>query len=204
MPEITIQCYTGGAVQTNGYLIETPKACFAIDAPAGFARFINESGKKPSHLLLTHQHFDHVEDSAALATLGLQIFAYQDYSPELIRDDFARSMGLPVEVPPFTVDQLLAERSQLDIDLETIHLLHVPGHSPDSLAFHLPAYDLVLGGDSLFQRSIGRTDLPGGDHQQLLDSIREKLFPLADATQVLPGHGPATTIGEEKSQNPFL
>lgn len=204
MSQITIQKFTGGCVQTNGFLVKTEHACFVIDAPAGMARFVQNSDLEPSHLLLTHQHFDHVEDVAVLATHGLKILAHSPYSPEIIRDDYARSFGLPVNVPPFTCDQILAERELLDIALEKITLLHVPGHSPDSLAFYLPEHETVFGGDALFQRSIGRTDLPGGNHQQLLTAIREKLLTLPDNTLVYPGHGPKTTIAEEKSQNPYL
>ncbi len=203
MTQTTIHPFTGGAIQTNGFLVKTQHACFAIDAPAGMAKFIADSGLEPSHLLLTHQHFDHVQDCAALATQGLKILAHTSYTPEFIRDDFARSLGLPVNVPPFTVSQTLENQDLLDIGEEKITLHHVPGHSPDSLAFHLPDAAHLFAGDTLFQRGIGRSDLPGGDHEQLLNSIREKLFPLPDDTQVHPGHGPDTRIGEEKTQNPF-
>jgi hydroxyacylglutathione hydrolase len=87
----------------------------------------------------------------------------------------------------------------LDLDLR-----HVPGHSPDSLVFHLPEEEFAFAGDTLFAGSIGRTDLPGGRHPQLLEAIREQLFTLAPMTRILPGHGPETTISKEVAGNPYL
>lgn len=204
MSTIQIQTFTGGPVQTNGFLVKTEHACFVIDAPAGMAKFVLDSDLEPTHLLLTHQHFDHVEDAAALVTQGLKIFSHSDYDPTIIRDDVARSFGLQVNVPPFRAEQTLADHDILDVNLEKITLLYVPGHSPDSIAFYLPEHETVFGGDALFQRSIGRTDLPGGSHEQLITAIREKLLTLPENTRVHPGHGPFTSISEEKTQNPHL
>jgi glyoxylase-like metal-dependent hydrolase (beta-lactamase superfamily II) len=83
-------------------------------------------------------------------------------------------------------------------------IIHTPGHTEGSLCLHLPSESLLLAGDTLFAGSVGRTDLPGGNHGKLIQSIRERLLPLPDATVVIPGHGPATTIGEERVSNPFL
>jgi glyoxylase-like metal-dependent hydrolase (beta-lactamase superfamily II) len=112
-------------------------------------------------------------------------------------------MGLPVSIPPYTVDDVLEGASTLEAGDFCFHLAHVPGHSPDSLCFHLTSESFLFAGDTLFNGSIGRTDLPGGNHELLLDSIREKLYPLPGHTAVFPGHGPQTTIEREKATNPF-
>ena len=99
---------------------------------------------------------------------------------------------------------VLADGDTLDLDGLAVHCLHTPGHSPGGISFHMPDAELVIAGDALFQGSVGRTDFPDSDPQALLSGIREKLYTLPDATTVLPGHGPATTIGQEKQTNPFV
>jgi len=195
-----IHTYTGGAVQTNGYLIESPNGWIAIDAPDGLNEFAQGHEYEITHLLLTHQHFDHVEAAYRFT----QIHAYSECDRSLIMDQRAKDWGLPVSVPDFKVDKILKGESSFEIDGLKFEVLHVPGHSPDSLAFYLPEEKLLFGGDALFAGAVGRTDLPGGNHEQLMTAIREKLYPLPDEVIVYPGHGPATTIGEEKRSNPFV
>lgn len=200
---MTLEKFAGGSVQTNGYLITTDDTCIAIDAPSGFATFIAQQGKKVTHLLLTHQHFDHVEDACEIQNTGAQILAHSGFSRDLIRDDFAQAAGLPVNVPDFTVDHILTEGT-LEISDLKIEVSHVPGHSPDSITFSFPDAGILIAGDTLFAGGIGRTDLPGGSHETLLRRIKEALFTLPAKTQVFPGHGPSTTIGFEKDNNPYL
>ncbi len=196
--------HTGGFVQTNGYILADENGrCIVIDAPAGIADFLREKSLKPSHLLLTHQHFDHVEDVAALRADGARVYAFQDYAPEIIMEKRVQEMGLPIEIPPYEIDEILGGQSSLIIGDDHFDLAHVPGHSPDSISFHLAAESFLFAGDALFSGSIGRTDLPGGNHDQLLDSIRQKLYILPEETAVFPGHGPQTSIGTEKKSNPF-
>lgn len=196
--------YTGGFVETNGYLlVKDDGTCLVVDAPAGIAEFLREKSLNPTHLLLTHQHFDHVDDVAALREAGARVFAHEGYAPGIIMEDRVREMGLPVQIPPYQVDEILAGREVLDVGGYQFHLAHVPGHSPDSISYYLAAESFLFAGDTLFSGSIGRTDLPGGNSGQLLDSIREKLYTLPDETAVFPGHGPQTTIGTEKKTNPF-
>jgi glyoxylase-like metal-dependent hydrolase (beta-lactamase superfamily II) len=197
-------CFTGGFVQTNGYLLHAPDgSAIVIDAPLGMAAWLRERGIRPAALLLTHQHYDHVEDAAAVAALGATIHAWSPYSTDLTLEDLMRSFGMPVEVAPFTVDVPLAGRSGLEIGGLRLELAHVPGHAADSVTFHLPAAGELYSGDTLFAGSIGRADLPGGDPELLIAGIREKLFALPDATLVYPGHGPATRIGVERAGNPY-
>ena len=201
---MTLQTYTGGFVDTNGYLLVLDdQTCLVIDAPAGIAEFARTQGLTPTHLLLTHQHFDHVDDVAALREAGARVYAYQEYAPEIIMEERVQAMGLPIQIPPYEVDEALKDRSSLEIGNYHFDLAHVPGHAPDSISFHLVAESFLFAGDALFNGSIGRTDLPGGNSEQLLDSIRQKLYTLPEETAVFPGHGPQTTIGSEMTSNPF-
>lgn len=104
-------------------------------------------------------------------------------------------------MPP--IGQLLSDGDELLLGTTVIRLIHTPGHTPGSSAFYIPEARLLFSGDTLFQQSIGRTDLPGGSYEDELDSIKNKLFCLPDDTKVLPGHGPSTTIGWEKQNNPY-
>ncbi len=201
MPEL----FTGGFVQTNGYLIATPSGGHVmVDAPAGSAAWLEARGIRPLALLLTHQHYDHVEDAAALAAMGAKIHAWAPWSTVLTLEERVRSWGLPIHVEPFAVEEILDGRSTLEIGGLKFELAHVPGHAPDSVTFFLPESGELYAGDTLFAGSIGRADLPGGNMAQLVDGIREKLFALPPETRVFPGHGPATTIGAERAGNPYV
>jgi glyoxylase-like metal-dependent hydrolase (beta-lactamase superfamily II) len=200
-----IERFTGGFVQTNSYLISTPDgAQLLIDAPEGVAKWLADKGIRPAAVLLTHQHYDHVQGAAELSALGIPIHAWVPYSPALTLEQMVRGWGLPISVAPYTITNLLEGTERLEIAGLEIELLHVPGHSSDSVAFHLHSQGEVFGGDTLFAGGIGRTDLPGGDHDQLITGIQTKLLPLAAETRVFPGHGPATTIGAERAGNPYL
>lgn len=199
-----ISTYTGGFVQTNGYLIETPEGNFLIDAPEGIAAWITERGVRVDDVLLTHQHYDHVTDAAALRQLGAKLHAFAGYSQELTLESPARNWGMPISVVPYEIDYLFEMTRPLDLAGIQIALAHVPGHSTDSVTFHLSDSGVVFSGDTLFASSIGRTDLPGGSTEQLLGGIARHLMTLPPETRVLPGHGPGTTIGREAGENSYL
>lgn len=199
-----ISLYTGGFVQTNGYLVETPDGNLLIDAPDGIADWITERGVRVDDVLLTHQHYDHVTDAAALKALGARLHAFEDYSTDLTLESAARGWGLPISVTPYQIDRRFVMTEPLHIAGLEIALAHVPGHSPDSVTFHLLEHGVVFSGDTLFAGSIGRTDLPGGSTTRLLDGIARHLMTLPPETRVLPGHGPGTTIGREANGNPYL
>jgi len=199
-----ISSYTGGMVQTNGYLVETPDGNFVVDAPHGICDWILAKGVRVDDVLLTHQHYDHVEDAARLQALGARLHAFADYSTELTLESVARNWGMPIGVHKYGIDERIDAEAPIVICGQPIHVAHVPGHSPDSLTYHLPDEKVVFAGDTLFADSIGRTDLPGGSHQLLLDGIARHLMSLDPETRVLSGHGPETTIGREQSTNPFL
>lgn len=200
-----LSVYTGGFVQTNGYLVETADGNFLIDAPEGVTEWIAAKGVRVDDVLLTHQHYDHVMDAAALQAVGAKLHALEDYSKELTLETPARSWGLPISVKPYAVDRKFTiDGTPLEIAGVKMTLAHVPGHSTDSVTFYLPDQGVLFSGDTLFAQSVGRADLPGGDMTQLLDKISEHLLTLPTETKVFPGHGPSTTIGTELSENPYL
>lgn len=174
-----------------------------IDAPEGAAEFC--SGKKLSLLVLTHGHFDHVMDAARIMREhGCPCLVGAD-SRHLIEDPgLLLRIGLPFEFEPVRGATIQKEGRGQNLLGELFDVLEVPGHCPGSLCFYHPTSGHLFGGDVLFCGGIGRTDLPGGDEALLLRGIREKLYTLPDSTVVHPGHGPDTTIGREKAQNPFV
>ncbi len=206
---LRILAYCGGFAQTNGYLVFSPEGeAVVIDAPEGMGDWLEEAAVTPDVLLLTHAHFDHVVDAARIQErFSCPIRSHSDPHPDLTLETWYGEQGLRVE--PYRVDERVAADSRITVGGLAFTCLHVPGHSPDSLCFvPEPAGErdipVVFGGDVLFRGSIGRTDFPNGDHEALLRGIRAKLFALPDRTVVYPGHGPATTIGEEKDGNPYL
>jgi len=166
---------------------------------------LQKHGLTLRQIVVTHAHIDHVGGAALLRkATGAPVFLNQkDLGLLGMMEMQAGWLGVPTPVvapPDASADD------GLSIGLATLpaEVLHTPGHTPGSIRLHFPAQHLLLAGDTLFAGSIGRTDLPGGDGRQILRSLRERLVVLPDATRVLPGHGPETTIGEEKQSNPFL
>jgi hydroxyacylglutathione hydrolase len=202
---LDISRFTGGIAQTNGYLLETTAGTLAVDAPEGMAAWVKAQGKAVSHLLLTHQHFDHCQDAAALQKTGARVLAFAPFSRDLTLEFLMGFVSdAPFAVEAFTVDDLLEGRSEITAGGLTWKLAHIPGHSLDSVTFYCEREQLLLGGDVLFAGSIGRTDFPGGSLQTLLSGIQKNVMTLPDETRVLPGHGPETTVGKERGSNPYL
>ena len=201
-----LRTFCGGLAQTNGYVLDTPGGSVLIDAPEGVCDWLASNDLSPVALLLTHMHFDHVMDVAAVADrFACPVFAHSDISPELhLGRLFGQFTGVEIEMPPVMLEERLEGRERLALAGGEFSLLHVPGHSPDSVCYYREGEGILFGGDTLFRAGIGRTDLPGGDEGLLLRGIREKLFGLPGATRVYPGHGEATTIESERTGNPFL
>ena len=194
-------------MQTNCYILQCDATAIIIDPgdePERIVRFLNGMKVKPSQIIATHTHFDHVLGVDSLRTkLSIPFLIHHDDLDmlESMQSRVRQFMGFEVPPPP-KVDGYLKDGESLKLGDESIRVLHTPGHSPGSISLSGDGY--VLTGDALFSQSIGRTDLPGGDLDTLVRSIREQLFKLDDETIVYPGHGPETTIGDEKLANPFV
>ncbi len=210
---LQIQSFTFSPIQENTYLLFNEfKQCIIIDPGCYFdaekeilKEFISKNGLKPIMLLNTHCHLDHVFGNKFIAeTYGL---ALQLHEKEKIVLSFAPTSGLMYNMPfdNYTgVFIVLKEGDIISLDKDELVIIETPGHSPGSICFYCAKQNFIIGGDVLFKRSIGRTDLPGGDYQTLRNSIIQKLFVLPDKTIIYNGHGCSTTIGEEKQENPYL
>ncbi|CAN5578965.1 MBL fold metallo-hydrolase [soil metagenome] len=195
--------FTGGVLDTNCFFYKAPEGGLLFDAPPGAdAAFAQE---KIDILFLTHGHFDHTHDAAAIIQRhGCRVAFHPDTLPMVSDREFFRSWGFGLEIEPFAADLLLSEGEPQSFLGAEIRILEVPGHCPGSLCYLLRDENALVGGDVLMRGGVGRTNLPGGDGPLLFDGIRQKLMTLPDDVIVLPGHGPATTIGLERRENPYL
>lgn len=210
---INLKKFTFNPYQENTYvLFDETNECVIID-PGMYdgaeqnqlVNFITEKGLKPVLLLNTHCHIDHV--------LGNKfVFDQWGLKPQFHQGElyvlhsvvsYATQMGMRYEVSP-DPDVFLEETGKVIFGESELELIFAPGHSPAHLCFYAKNENFLIGGDVLFHQSIGRTDLPGGNHAQLINSIKTNLFILPNDCEVFPGHGPSTTIGYEKVNNPFL
>jgi len=167
---------------------------------------ITETGVKVTQILLTHGHLDHVGAAAELAAyLHVPVIGPQ-------KEDEFWLQGLPQqsqmfgleECPPLTPDQWLEEGDSVTVGETSFQVLHCPGHTPGHIVFFDPISRLLVSGDVIFKGGVGRSDFPRGDHGALIDAIKRKLLPLGDDVTFIPGHGPLSTLGEERRNNPFL
>jgi len=195
--------FTGGPYATNAFAFEAPGGLVLFDAPEGADEAFAD--ERIGLLVLTHGHWDHVTDAAAVKRRhGCPVWAHAETVPMVGEADFFARHGLPVRFEPFGIDRTLREGPAQDFLGCPLDVLEVPGHCPGSLCFHFPEDKAVVGGDVLFRGGVGRWDLPGGDEQLLRRGIKDKLLVLPSDTMILPGHGPATTIAEETDNNIFL
>lgn len=207
-----IWSFTFNPFAENTYVIwdETREAavvdpgCYTPEERAELTDFIAKKKLDVKLLLNTHAHIDHVLGNAFIKKkFGVALWLHRLEAPVLKSAEvFSGVFGIPA-FESSTADCEIKENEPIRFGNTALEVLFVPGHSPGHVAFYNRTTGILLAGDVLFNRSIGRTDLPGGDYDTLMKSIRKKLYVLPDATQVYPGHGPATTIGEEKLYNPF-
>lgn len=210
---LKIRSFIFSPIQENTYVLYNgQKDCIVIDPGCYFNAekdeldaFITQSGLKPRMLLNTHCHLDHVFGNKFVAEkYGLTLHLHEK---EVALLKYAPASGLMYDLPfdNYQGDFVyLKEGDSLLLGTDELRVIEAPGHSPGHICFYSAEGGFIVSGDVLFNRSIGRTDLPGGNHDLLLRNIREKLFVLPDETVVYSGHGPVTTIGEEKKYNPFL
>jgi hydroxyacylglutathione hydrolase len=204
-----LETYTVGPLQENCTLLHDGKNAVFIDPGDEARRLLKALGDKSLTLeaiWLTHAHFDHIGAIAGLQEAIGEVPVYLHPNDNVLFEN-AHLAAQRWEIPfqqPTTTTLPLEDKQVLKFSGVDVQCLFTPGHAPGHLAFYLPSGKAVIAGDALFKGSIGRTDLPMGNHQQLLESIRVKLFTLPDETVVYPGHGPTTTIGVEKRTNPFL
>ncbi|HEY8903877.1 MAG TPA: MBL fold metallo-hydrolase [Chthoniobacterales bacterium] len=200
---IRFEEFSGGILDTNAFLLRGVSGNVLIDAPQGADRHF--SGERIDALLLTHGHFDHVADAAAIQRRhDCRVYYHADTVPMITDPDFFRNWGFALEIEPVAEGEIIGETPDFEVCGLHFNVLEVPGHCPGSLCFHLASEGALFGGDVLFRGGLGRWDLPGGDREQLLSGIRKKILPLPAETRVYPGHGPATTVGHERASNPWL
>lgn len=210
---LKIKSFVFSPVQENTYVLYNEFGdCMIIDPGCYYPEeqdelmgFITETKLNPVLLLNTHCHLDHVFGNKFVAeTYGLTLHLHRDEQQMLAH---APASGLMYNLPfdNYAGDFVyLQEGDMVKLGEDELKVIEAPGHSPGHICFYSAGQNFIIAGDVLFNRSIGRTDLPGGSHETLLKNIRDKLFVLPEKTIVYCGHGPHTTIGEEKKYNPFL
>ncbi len=200
-----------GPLEVNCYILGCEKTREAIVIDAGgdsekIVNFIEKNSLKLKYILCTHSHFDHISGNYDLKNATDAPIMIHKAEADSITNISASALmfGLNIKNSP-PADILLEHGDNIQVGEEIIlATLHTPGHSAGSSSFILQGYPVVFVGDTLFAGSIGRTDLPGGDYNTLIDSVKKHLFVLPDETKAFPGHGPETTIGYEKKYNPFF
>ncbi len=210
--DVKLHVLPAGPIQTNAYLLTAPERgeALLIDAPGGIwdeVAGILESAKcRLTELWLTHGHWDHTQGGAEVVRRsGARVRAHAEdrvliETPEIME----QFMGESLNLEPMHVDHWLAQGDKFEVLAIRVEVRHVPGHCPGNVLFYFPSLQAAFVGDALFNRSVGRTDLPGGDAALLERSIREQIYTLPPETTVFPGHGPKTTVGAERRGNPYV
>jgi len=208
MAKLVLEHLVVGPLQSNCFIVgdEESGEAVVIDPGGDGDVILMAISRKPwkiTAILNTHAHFDHIAANAALKkATGAPLLAPKDDSPFMTQAHVsARMYGFEVDPSP-AADRLLVDGDSVPIGDETIKMVSTPGHTPGGATFVTSIG--IFPGDSLFAGSIGRTDLPGGDYDTLVNSIRNRILSFDDDTPVYPGHGPATTVGRERDHNPFL
>lgn len=210
---ISIDTLTFNPYQENTYILhDEHRKCIIVDPGMHnpteenyLKSYIQDNGLSPIALLNTHCHIDHVLGNRyVFEEWGLKPQFHEDEIPVLISvQNYAPQMGFRYETSPIP-EQFLHEGDEISLGTHTLQVIFAPGHSPGHVCYYSADQKFLIGGDVLFKNSIGRTDLPGGDHETLLASIKNKIYTLPADTTVYPGHGPTTDIAFEKQYNPFV
>lgn len=205
---LEIRCYSVGPLENNTYVIrpDSEETVIVVDPGLGSETVLEtvlNSGYRITAVINTHAHLDHISQNRAfIEAHGALLMLHPDDGP-LMQTMPAQAAWMNVPLPDLPEPSVgLCDGMVLPVGTDSLTVIHTPGHSPGHISLLGPGWAIV--GDVLFAGSVGRTDLPGGDHDILLRSIRERLLTLPDDTVVYPGHGPATTVGRERRLNPYL
>lgn len=200
-----VNCYVLSD-ETTGEAVIIDAGCYYPEEQQRLKQYIADNRLTIKHLLDTHLHLDHIFGNSFIAReFGV--------NPEACRDDefllermpaMCRMFGFPPNEPTVPLGRYIADGDEISFGDTRLKAIHVPGHSPGGMVYYDAANPCIFSGDVLFQGSVGRADLEGGDYGSLLDNIATRLFTLPDATTVYPGHGEPTTIGREKMDNPYF
>ena len=208
---MNIHVLPSGPIQTVGYLLTSPGAgAVLVDAPAGILDKIRPLLARErcslAELWLTHGHWDHTQDAARIKRdTGATVRAHRADQHLIETPEVMKAFLMPgIELEPVKVDAWVESGQRLACLGQEFEVRHVPGHCPGNVLFYSSSAGAAFVGDALFNGGVGRWDLPGGDFDRLVRSIREQIYTLPDATVVYPGHGPRTTVQAEKSGNPFV
>ena len=202
----------GGVAMTNCFLIadDAQKKAVLFDAPDHTAeRLLDEAARRGWEVVglwLTHGHFDHIADHALVKRRypGAKILLHALEGPKTEHPDLqTRVFALPFTIPPLKPDGYVSDNQKLQIGSLDVQVIHTPGHAPGHVVYYLPKEKTLVGGDLIIGGSIGRTDLPDSNHQDMENSIR-RVMALPDETRLLGGHGQVTTLGEERRVNPYV
>jgi hydroxyacylglutathione hydrolase len=190
--------------ETRECLIVDP-GCFTIGEKSNLKKYCRNNKLKPVKIINTHCHIDHILGNAFVSeNFNIPTAAHKD--DQFLLDgvvEYGQMFGFMVERPP-DINEYIEDNSIVKFGRSELSILHVPGHSKGSIALYSPDQKFIISGDVLFYGSIGRTDLPGGDYDTLINSIKTKILTLPADVTVLPGHGPSTTVKTETESNPFL
>ena len=206
---MTIKSMVLGPVQTNCYFLindETKEVLIVdpADNAQGIAGWIRKEGLRPIAILLTHGHFDHIMGVEGLRKdFSIPVYAGKKEA-DVLKDpqkNVSPMLGTSVSIQ---ADRLLLDNEEITLAGICMQVLFTPGHTKGSICFYLPDAKKLISGDTLFEASVGRTDFPTGSSRQLVESIKTRLFILEDDVMVYPGHGGCTSIGYEKTHNPFV
>ncbi|GHT20027.1 MBL fold hydrolase [Bacteroidia bacterium] len=211
---MTVKTFIFNPVQENTYIVfdQTREAviidagCISENEYRQIDSFIEHNNLTIKHLINTHSHFDHILGNKYISekySVQPEANAGDEFMIASLNETL-QNFGMPLRAESQPIGTYLTEQHTIQFGNSEFKILHVPGHSPGSLCFYSEADGILFSGDVLFRGTIGRTDLPTGDYNTLINSIQQKLLPLPDPTIVYPGHGAPTTIGEERENNPFL
>lgn len=200
-----------GPFQTNCVIMSCPQEgdCWVVDPgmrPEPAVEYVQSDGLTPSRILLTHGHCDHICGAGAFKEAFPDVvICCPEKDADMLGDpetNLSAPFGMPMTGPP--ADVLITPGQELTLGQTVWKVLDTSGHTPGGVTYYCPREKLAIVGDALFAGSIGRTDIPGANHQQLIDNIRKNLMTLPDDTRAIPGHGPETVIGLERATNPYL